>query len=153
MKLERILVPMDFSDNGIAAARSAADLARLSGGKLWLMHSPEIPSGISLDTLINPAPGQPGIPLREYFARKAEVDFADLREELGDLVADVIIRPERKPAGEIVKLADDLEVDLIVMGTHGRKGFQRLLMGSVTETVLRETSRPVMVVRAPSAEG
>jgi nucleotide-binding universal stress UspA family protein len=147
MQLKRILVPMDFSHSALAAAREAADLARLSGGKIILLNVPELPSSIGLDTLINPSPGAPGIPLREYFARKADADFADLKAELGDLIEAVRIRPNRKPAIEIIAEAEEQDVDLIVMGTHGRQGLQRLLMGSVTETVLRQSLRPVMVIR------
>lgn len=146
MQLNKILVPIDFSESAIDAARAAAGLARMSGGKLILLHVPELPSGIDLETLIHPARGEPGIPLREYFARKADKDFAALKEELGDLVSAVRIRPNRKPAVEIVAEADEQDVDMIVMGSHGRVGFQRLLMGSVTETVLRQSSRPVLVI-------
>lgn len=146
MQLDTILVPIDFSESSLAAARSAASLARLSGGTLVLLHVPELPGGIGLDTLINPAPGEPGIPLREYFARKADKDFAALKAELGELVSAVRIRPSRKPAVEIVAEADAQDADMIVMGSHGRVGFQRLLMGSVTESVLRETTRPVLVI-------
>ena len=50
------------------------------------------------------------------------------------------------PAGEIIAEASEQEADLIVMGSHGRDGFQRLLMGSVTERVVRHSTTPVLVI-------
>ena len=52
---------------------------------------------------------------------------------------------------EIARIAKDTPADLIVMGTHGRSGFSRLLMGSVAEGVLREVACPVLFVKAPKA--
>ena len=54
-----------------------------------------------------------------------------------------------KPADEIVKLADEKNADLIVIATHGESGWQRFLFGSVTEKVVRTTSRPVLTVHQP----
>jgi nucleotide-binding universal stress UspA family protein len=56
------------------------------------------------------------------------------------------------PAFEFLNYVDRLGADLIVMGTHGRRGFAHFLMGSVAEVVLRESRVPVLVVRAPVAE-
>ncbi len=54
-----------------------------------------------------------------------------------------------KAADEILKAADELKVDLVAMSTHGRSGLSRLTFGSITAKVLRATSVPVLVVRAP----
>jgi hypothetical protein len=56
------------------------------------------------------------------------------------------------PATEILKLAEDMRADLIVVGTHGRVGVKRLLMGSVAEEVMREARCPVLVMRARNYE-
>ncbi len=56
------------------------------------------------------------------------------------------------PAFELLKYAERLGADLIVMGTHGRRGFQHFLMGSVAEVVMRESSVPVLIVRNPPAQ-
>ncbi len=55
------------------------------------------------------------------------------------------------PPQEIVKLAGELEVDLIIMGTHGWTGFKHMLLGSVAENVLRLAKCPVLVVKSPAA--
>jgi nucleotide-binding universal stress UspA family protein len=58
---------------------------------------------------------------------------------------------EGDPAAEIIRAAQETGAELIVMGTHGRTGLQRLLMGSVAEQVLRKASCPVLTVKAPHA--
>jgi nucleotide-binding universal stress UspA family protein len=55
------------------------------------------------------------------------------------------------PASEIVRLAEEEQVEMIVMGTHGRTGFKRLLMGSVAEAVVRQATRPVLSLKPAQA--
>src|SRR5205814_2627344 len=86
-----------------------------------------------------------------------EVLYREARQELNRLaVPDGNVRAERRfeegdAAGTILRVARELPADLIVMGTHGRTGLGRLLMGSVAEQVVRKASCPVMTVKTPSA--
>ena len=146
MQLDKVLVPVDFSECSVKAARAAADLVRISGGQLILLHVPDVAAGIGLETPIRPTPGADPIPLQEYLEQSTAAGFADLQAELGDVAAVIRLRPARKPAGEIIAEASEQEADLIVMGSHGRDGFQRLLMGSVTERVVRHSTTPVLVI-------
>lgn len=146
MQLDKVLVPVDFSACSVKAARAAADLVRISGGQLILLHVPDVAAGIGLETPIRPTPGAEPIPLHEYLEQRTAADFAALQAELGAITSLIRLRPARKPAGEIIAEAAEQEVDLIVMGSHGRDGFQRLLMGSVTERVIRQSTTPVLVI-------
>lgn len=146
-KVRRILVPVDFSACSMAATRAALTLAQGLKAEVVLLHIPELPGAVEPDALIHPEPGAPEIPLTEFFRQRAEVEFVPYREVLGATLTDTRVVPARRPEEVIISVADDLDADMIVMGTHGRRGLQRWLMGSVTERVLRETARPVLVIR------
>jgi universal stress protein A len=85
-------------------------------------------------------------------------DFRDTREQLNELqVPANDIRAERRfetgdPATEILRVADDIHADLIVVGTHGRTGLGRLLMGSTAEQIVRQAPCPVLTLKMPMAE-
>jgi nucleotide-binding universal stress UspA family protein len=140
--LQRILVPTDFSETSEAALRYGAELARRFSARLFLLHVPEHPVGAAetehptdlLETMQNTADDR--LP---YLLSEAE------RHEL---------RPEcamrlGTPWEEIVRHAEEHDIDLIVMGTHGRQGLARVLLGSVAETVLRKAPCPVLTVHHP----
>lgn len=138
--LRKILVPTDFSRNSTYALRAAAALAHDNGASLVVLH-------VELLRSDHPETGS-----------KAETAYhRDLEREFGRFCEAVSgVRVERKtargePAAEIVGAADELDCDLIAMGTHGRTGLARLLAGSVTEEVLRRSAVPVLAVRSPSS--
>ena len=147
MKLERILVPVDFSSCSLEAAEAAAALAGPHGARIVLLYIPELPGPIKADALIQPTPGAEPIPLIDFYTLRAEEKFKPYRAALGDHLEATRVVPGKKPADLILQIAEELGVDMIVMGTHGRQGMQRLLMGSVTEAVIRGTARPVLVIR------
>ena len=127
MKPRRILVPIDFSAGSDAALEMATSLARDSGGSLVLAHVEIIPLSGG-EYLYVPEP-----PTEELLANLDAV-----------AVPDSHVPVERRllagdPADAIVRLAQTEEVDMIMMGTHGRRGLSRLLMGSVAEAVVRGT--------------
>ena len=82
----------------------------------------------------------------------------ELRQELEQVkVSDASVHishrlEEGDPVTEILEVAEETHADLIVMGTHGRRGIPRLLMGSVAELVVRRANRPVLTVRTPFPE-
>jgi nucleotide-binding universal stress UspA family protein len=145
--IRRILCPTDFSEFSDIAFRYAVSIANHYRGTLFVEHVVE--SWQHPEAAFVPAHYY--VEFQSHLLRKGE-------EELQRFVkhhADSEIRPE--PVVEqgiaadcILALAEAQDVDLIVMGTHGRRGFDRLMVGSVTERVLRKASCPVLAVHKPS---
>lgn len=138
MTAKKILFPTDFSttsDDGLAMAES---LARDTGAELLILHVEEPPAAYGGGEMYY------GIP---------EPDKTALLKMLHDVApADVGLSYEHRlvtgdPADEIVRVADQEKCDLIVIGTHGRTGLRRLLMGSVAEAVVRRANCPVLTVK------
>ncbi len=140
MFAHRILVPIDFSPYSDAALALATSLARDGGGTLVLAHVEFIP--------ISAAGG-------EYLYAIPEPPTEELLDKLNHVVPpDSHVMVERRllsgdPADAIIRLAESENIDLIVMGTHGRRGLSRLLMGSVAEAVVRAAPCPVLTVKQP----
>lgn len=137
--VKRILVPTDFSETSDAALNYAIDLALTFRARLFLVH----------------VPGETGVNFEADFPM---VQFENAtRERLETLVSPrdmITLRPEYAlrlgtPADEIVRYAGSREIDLIVMGTHGRSGVAHMVMGSVAEKVVRTAPCPVVTVRHP----
>jgi nucleotide-binding universal stress UspA family protein len=135
-----VLCPVDFDPNSLAALAIACENAAESGGKLFLLHV--VPISV-------PAIGQPIViePLTgaEHDAQERLERIA--REKLAGKVAYETIAVTGDPALEIVRVAAELNVDVIVMATHGRAGLSHLFLGSVAERVVRDSPRPVLTVR------
>ncbi|MCS6817194.1 MAG: universal stress protein [Blastocatellia bacterium] len=140
----RILCPTDFSELATFALRYAAELARCSKASLLVMHA---------DPFLPPpylTAGQ-----FEEMLQALERTKAATRRYLTEYVRNVVgtepdVEPllvEDTPARAILETARQREADLIVMGTHGRSGLSRVMLGSVTERVLRESDRPVLTIR------
>jgi nucleotide-binding universal stress UspA family protein len=134
MYAKKILFPTDFSETSQAAFEHAVNLARDTGAVLVIVHveEPPMPYGEAIISL-------PERFDEELKRRLEEVHESTIPCEHHLLVGD--------PASEIVRLAEALNVDLIVMGTHGRTGLSRLLMGSVAEAVVRRAPCAVYTVK------
>jgi nucleotide-binding universal stress UspA family protein len=139
---ERILVPTDMSDFANQAIRYAALLHERLGSRITLLYADE--TYFPADVL--------EIPLG-YYLEQAPETKAKLQEKLqeyataqlpGAQVETMVVQDA--PARAIVNTAREMKADLVVMGTHGRRGWRRALLGSVTETVLHEIDRPVLTV-------
>lgn len=140
---KRLLVPIDFSDASVSAFTTALDLAAALDAEIRVIH---------IHQLQVPYVGDGG-----FYVPDMDEDEAleERKKELEDFVTkhgsgNTTIKQEVRlgdPETEINEMADEGQTDLIVMGTHGRSGLSHLLMGSVTENVLRHTNVPVMVVR------
>ncbi|MGD0073100.1 MAG: universal stress protein [Candidatus Binataceae bacterium] len=143
LPFKKILSPVDFGENSLAALDVAANLARQASATVLLMHV------VSLVI----APGEVPAEVELYRAQEAEA-----KERLEEIAADRLKGVDHRiivrlgdPAKVIVVAAEALEADVVVMATHGRTGISRMLMGSVTERVLRDSPCPVLTVRR--AEG
>jgi nucleotide-binding universal stress UspA family protein len=145
MNIHKILCPTDFSGHTDAALGYASVLAAESGATLYIVHVDEYRDATA-------ALGEAAL---NYPAPWAVADRCEVRQQLEK------VRPTRPgiefehrylsggPVREIVEFAERENVDLIVMGSHGRTGISRLLMGSVAEGVARRAPCPVMIVKQP----
>ena len=142
MNLKTILVPLDGSTVAEAALAPAVALAREAGAKLVPLRAAEA----------HPAAGDP-IEAQSDVMREAQEYLAAARARvMAAGVPDVEVSAWYGPAVEaIVEAARFRTADLIVMSSHGRSGVARLMMGSVTERVLRGTSVPILVIRPDGA--
>jgi universal stress protein A len=137
--LKKILCPIDYDHAWDEALRYARDLAEETDATLYVMHVILVPlptSGFPLE----PYPVVSDAPSKLELERIA-------REYLGGKVRYELLTRTGKPADLINQAAEDLDVDLVVMATHGRKGVSRLFLGSVAEHVIRGSRRPVLTVR------
>jgi nucleotide-binding universal stress UspA family protein len=147
-EFRRIVCPSDFSGASGRALGQAIRVARRHGSSLLALHVVPVglPASARFSALTNPALLRPGI--REETA-KALRRFVERVGPAG-LPVGVEVR-EGRPAEEIVKRAAALRADLLVIGAHGRSGFEKWVLGSVTERVLRSAHAPVLVVPARGA--
>lgn len=143
-----ILVPTDFSEGARQALRIASDLAVTHGARLLVLHVTELPPGLDTGTMIAPAPG--GIPITVVdFAREQALSWMTQdRDQIVDKAIDASVRIEVGPVVDtVIEIAEKVNADLIVVGTHGRTGFAHLVLGSVAERIVRRSPVPVLSVR------
>ena len=136
----KILCAFEFDEHATTALLLASALAKESNATLYLLHIAKVPTA-DMDV---PLPFDAD-PRWEHEARAKLGAIA--AENLGSEVRYQIEVRSGLPAADIVRAADDLGADLIVMATHGRSGLAHFLMGSVTEHVIREASCPVLIIR------
>jgi nucleotide-binding universal stress UspA family protein len=138
----RICCPVDFSAPSTVALRAAAELAKRLGASLTILH---VHQETPVPAPFQPDPGQdPSADERLAEARRLlDVARRDAEAALGAPVPTELLVGD--PVHEIELRAADY--DLLVMGTHGRTGVRRLVLGSVTDRVLKRAPCPVVVVR------
>ncbi len=148
MSWKAILVPHDFSSSANHALAIARDEAKAHGSQILVLHVIELPTTMKPDTVIVPDENGAPINVRDYAVRQAEAHLEDLRARLAkDGVAITSFLRIGNPIDEITRFVGENGVDLIIMGTHGRSGLAHLLVGSVTERVVRTSKVPVLTIR------
>ena len=149
MKLKRILVPVDFSPLSKKAMHYAARLAQQFGAEVTLFHviEPEIPPAFD-GFMIAPPPVSNGSSVQCAGQLKA---LASSVRTTGVTHVGSSVRPGLA-AHEIVEAAKELDVDLIVIATHGYTGWKHFAIGSTAERVVRAAPCPVLVVREKEHE-
>ncbi|WP_411883336.1 universal stress protein [Polaromonas sp. YR568] len=150
---QRILVPVDGSPTSRHGLQEAIRMARLTGGKLRLMHVVDVTSiALSFDAYA----GYPSDWL-ETLRKDGEGLLADARAvaTAAGVEVETVLRDNfAVPVHElIVSEAGAWPADLIVLGTHGRRGMGRVMLGSSAENVLRRSPVPVLLVRSPEPAG
>lgn len=144
--LRTVLVSTDFSDYGDAAISHAFRLARDRGARVLMVHvldAHPTPNPLYAHYYPIPTPEQ----VRQAEAKAQEALRARIPEELRDSDRVETVVMHGAAALEILRIAAERKVSLIVIATHGRTGMLRLALGSVAERVIREAPCPVLVVR------
>lgn len=149
MQIKTILFPTDFSQGARAAMDHALSLARDYKARLLLLYVIQdisiaewyIPSSLSVTDLV------------EDMQKSAWKEMDKWAEEIKTIVPNVeklVVRGV--PFVEIIRTAKEHNVDLLVIGTHGRTGIDHMLFGSTAEKVVRKAPCPVLTVRIPGKE-
>lgn len=147
VEIHRVLCPIDLSEHSRHALEHATTFARSYRAQLTVVHVYRAPLEV-----LPPAPFM-AVPAGVPQASASPAQLQEVTEEVrrfcegvasGDAPEIVVV--EGTPAGEIVRIAEQVRADLLVMGTHGRGGFERLFLGSVTEKVVRMTRSAVLTI-------
>jgi nucleotide-binding universal stress UspA family protein len=148
MKIKSILFPTDFSEYNDAALRLASSLAAEAQATLYVVYVFDVRS-------VSAAMGDGAY----LYGSSWEDEQREAQERLRDVVPTVRgVNCVREfltgvPVAEILQFAENNDIDMIVMASHGRTGLPRLLMGSVAEGVMRKARCPVLVVKQPVKQG
>ena len=140
---KHILIPLDFSDCSLDAFEYAIQIAKWFDASVTLLHALE-PLSYSLD--FNLTHSGEMKQLRQSLETRLS-ELTDLLKKDG-LSADYQLR-EKPSVDTILRTSTETQADLVVMGTNGRRGLSRVLMGSVTASILRRSSCPVLTVKSP----
>jgi nucleotide-binding universal stress UspA family protein len=146
MNIRLIVVPVDFSTCSLLVTRQASGLAARLGAKVLVLHVAELPSGMSAGSRVQDH-GQER-PVEEVLRADADARLqpyaAEARAQGAEVEVQVALGPIVPP---ILTVTEAVQADLMVIGTHGRTGLARAVLGSVAEEVARRAHVPVMLVR------
>jgi nucleotide-binding universal stress UspA family protein len=152
LAIKKVLVATDFSDCSDAALMYARALAGQFGAQLHVLHNVEFRGAVDVA----------GIGVYTTFSPDLLTELEnDARDRMNGLLSDsdrallkaqVVVGSGETTAQAIVEYAASENIDLIVLGTHGRHGLSHLLLGSVAERVVREAPCPVLTVRPPQRD-
>ena len=145
MTYQHILVPVDGSETAYTAVKQATALAQAFGSQVTLVEVLTLDPYIAAEYITAKQ-------TNEFIERARAAIVANLSEakakfEEQGISVNTLVLEGQVISREIVKSAQTLQADLIVMGSHGRTGIKKLFLGSVAQSVLAETDVPVMVVR------
>ncbi|HED30274.1 MAG TPA: universal stress protein [Prosthecochloris aestuarii] len=146
IKIRKILCPVDFSDASRKSIRYADEFARGMGASLHLLNVVE-PHPMAVDMSLS------YVPLEEDLEKAAMEDLEQIADEERAHGLNVTTEVEIGTPSEIIlEKAVELDVNLIILGSHGKTGLSRILMGSVAESVVRKATCPVLIVKAEEKE-
>jgi nucleotide-binding universal stress UspA family protein len=131
-ELGSVLCPTDLSPAGNVALSYALSLARQFKAILYIQYISELEKPESREQIMARMP-----------------DLNELHPQAGDVKVEFIMDRDVEPSNSIVRFADDREIGIIVMSTHGRKGLRRVYIGNNTAEVVRKANRPVLTISHP----
>lgn len=143
MHVQKILFATDFSHTGDAALSLATTLAKENGATLLIAHAIEPTEAYSGGEFYYGIPEPSGEELERMLREVKPID-SDVPVEYRLVTG--------TPSKAIVELAENEEVDMIVLGTHGRTGLSHVLMGSVAEQIVRRAKCPVLTYKSPAKQ-
>jgi len=151
MEIHSILLPTDFSECGNFALSYAASLARTFKATIICLNviEPIVPT-VGYSGMTEPLPIADIAEQLEDSAERQLPKLAECDDCAGLHVEELVVHGEA--AAEIVRVAKERSVDLIVIASHGRTGWGRILFGSTAEAVVRHATCPVLVVKPPAEE-
>ena len=149
IKLKKVLVPTDFSDGARQALKYGMSFAKEYGAELVLLHVVEnLTVGYASDLF--PVPMAEVLQEISGYAKSELAKLGDEARARGLSVQEQVM--QGKPSAEIIRFASEHEIDVIVLGTHGKGMLDQALFGSTTERVVRRAPCPVLTVRNPEHE-
>jgi nucleotide-binding universal stress UspA family protein len=143
--LERIMIATDGSEISMLAAEMAIDLAKISGAEVIAIYVVDVPRLVQL-------PGYAAIPglkdnLMDLMLEEGNKAISEIEALAQDsTVACEKVITEGNPSDQILRRSKEMRVDLIVMGSTGRSGWNKFMIGSVAEKVVRHSRVPVLIV-------
>ncbi len=150
IQIKSILIPTDFSKQSLSALHYGIEFARKFGSKLHILHV------VQDLNLVIPEMGM--ISPQTFFSidpmlQAASRSIADLLEPYKHYGLDIVTHCfEGSPLDEILTLASEESISLIILGTHGHTGLAHLFLGSLAETLVRKAPCPVLTLRTPELE-
>lgn len=145
--IKNVLVATDFSECSDAALTYARALAGQFGARLHVLHAVEFIGAVDVAGIGVYSMAAPELLDEIENTARAQLDKMISASDRDLLKVKVVLASVSPPATAIVQYAKDENIDLIVVGTHGRRGLSHLLLGSVAERVVREAPCPVLTVR------
>jgi nucleotide-binding universal stress UspA family protein len=151
IELKKILLPTDFSETSLEALKYAISLSTEYGAELTILHvinEQLVTEGLSLPRIVSMDE------IEKEMHREAARQMKDFLAGAGELsgVTHRTVTLSGNPFLEIIRYAKDNQIDLIVIGTHGRSGFEHILFGSTAERVVRKAPCPVLSVKPAQRE-
>ncbi|MCA9493135.1 MAG: universal stress protein [Myxococcales bacterium] len=146
MDIHQIVVPVDFSTCSMLVVGRASSLAKKLGARILLLHIAEVPEGVAPETLVRPD----GVPVKagDFALTGAKAGMERMVAEARHHGVEPLVVVRTGPVVDtILEVADEHQGDLLVIGTHGRTGIARMMLGSVAEQVARRAKAPVMLIR------
>lgn len=146
---QTMLVAVDIAGCAHEVVAAAAPLAQGLGATVHLVYATHLPTGVHVDDVVRTSVHPEGQGALAALDEDARAHLEQLADVFRDLQVPVHVCVHHgAPVEAVLRAADKHAADMIVLGTHGRKGVKRLLVGSVAEQILRRARVPVTVVRS-----
>jgi len=147
MMYEKILVAIEPGPLADSVAKMGLSLAEKEGAKVMLLHVVDPAAHSAAMDIFEPQVGHQTDELTAKAERRGRqfLDQCAREAHLKSTPEELVVTG--RPAEEIIRMANDWHADLVVVGSHGRSGLERLVLGSIAETILRDSSCDVLVVK------
>jgi nucleotide-binding universal stress UspA family protein len=148
ISFKKIMIATDGSVCSRMAANNAIELARISGGTVYAVYV------VSTDYFSSMAVDLDWERMREALKKEGieAVNYVTGAGELEEVKVEPVLL-EGHPANELIRYAEEERMDIVIMGSHGKTGLDRLFLGSVAENMVRHSKVPVMVVKEKCRSG